>query len=146
VVDPALKARADETYQRALEASGARDPREFYRERLRELRARDERAYARAIDYYENRLLPAVAADGSDPVSEWLEYGRVLAELTATGRAVQIDPVGRSLPYAPPVPLDHLVLQLPTSAQQPALVIGLPARLSPAQRATYDLLVKGSLG
>lgn len=141
-----LKARADERFARAIAASGARDPRDFYRERLRELRARDETAYARAVDYYENRLLPAVARDDSDPVAEWLEYGRVLAQLTVDGTPTQVDPSGRSHPYAPPVPPDHLVLHLPTSTRERALVIGLPAQLSPAQRATYELLVKGSLG
>jgi hypothetical protein len=146
VADPALKARADERFAQAIEATGAKDPRDFYRDRLRELKARDERGYARAVDYYENRLLPAVAAEGSNPVAEWLEYGRVLAALTAPGEPTQIDPTGRSHPYSPPVPLDHLVLHLPTSSKAPVLLIGLPIRLSPAQRATYELLVKGSLG
>ena len=141
-----LKTRADERFARAIAASGARDPRDFYRERLRELRERDEKAFARALDYFETRLLPAVARDDSDPVAEWLEYGRVLAQLTVEGTPAQIDPTGRSHPYAPPVPLDHLVLHLPTSTRERALVIGLPAELSPAQRATYELLVRGSLG
>jgi hypothetical protein len=146
VADSTLKTRADERFAQALQATGARDPRDFYRDRLRELRGRDERAYARALDYYQTRLLPAVAAEGSDPVAEWLEYGRVLAELVTPGQARQIDPTGLAHPYAPPVPLDHLVLHVPTSAREPALVVGLPTQLSPAQRATYELLVKGSLG
>jgi len=146
VADATLKDRADERFADALRSTGARDPREFYRDRLRELRGRDERAFAQALDYYDNRLLPAVAADGSDPVAEWVEYGRILAQLTADGQTVQIDPTGCSLPYSPPVPLDHLILHLPTATREPALVIGLPTQLSPAQRATYELLVKGSLG
>src|SRR5215204_1794056 len=81
VVEAALKQRADERFARAIESTGAKDPRDFYRDRLRDLRARDANAYARAVDHYENRLLPAVAEEGSDPLAEWLEYGRVLAQL-----------------------------------------------------------------
>ena len=146
MVEPALKQRADERFASAIAAAGAKDPRDFYRDRLRDLRARDANAYTRAVDYYENRLLPAVAAEGSDPLAEWLEYGRLLAQLTSEGQTAQIDPTGLSLPYAPPVPGDHLVLHVPTSTREPVLLVGLPARLSPAQRATYELLVKGSLG
>ena len=146
MVEAALKQRADDRFARAIESTGAKDPRDFYRDRLRDLRTRDARAYARAVDYYENRLIPAVAGDGSDPLAEWLEYGRLLAQLTSEGETRQIDPTGLSLPYAPPVPRDHLVLHLPTSSREPVLLVGLPARLSPAQRATYDLLVRGSLG
>ena len=144
--DPGLQDIADQRFSRALAETGARDPRDFYRDRLRDLRARDETAFSRARDYYENRLLPAVAAEGSDPVTEWLEYGRFLAQLSADGRTVQVDPTGRATAYAPPVPPHHLILHLPTSARERALVVGLPSRLSPAQRATFDLLVKGSTG
>lgn len=146
MADDDLRQRADQRFAAALSESGARDPRDFYRDRLRDLRARDEAAFARALDYYENRLLPAVAAEGSDPVAEWLEYGRVLAGLVSEGDTVQVDPTGLSAPYAPPVPHDHLVLHLPHAAREPALLVGLPSQLSPAQRATYDLLVRGSLG
>ncbi|HET8655550.1 MAG TPA: hypothetical protein VFL93_08565 [Longimicrobiaceae bacterium] len=141
-----LRARADERFQRALTESGARDPRDFYRVQLRELRERDESAFRRALAYFETRLVPAVAAPESDPIAEWLEYGRVLAELGTPGSAVQIDATGRAHPYAPPVPLDHLVLHLPTSTRETAVVVGLPPQLSPAQRAAYELLVRRSLG
>lgn len=145
-MEPALKERADERFASAVAATGAKDPRDYYRDRLRELRARDAKAYARAVDYYENRLLPAVAEEGSDPLTEWMEYGRLLASLTAEGQTTQIDPTGRALPYSPPVPVDHLVLHMPVSSRDAVQVVGLPTRLSPAQRATYELLVKGSLG
>ena len=136
-----LRARADRRYEEALQHTGARDPRDFYRERLRELRERDAEAYREATRHFEQSLIPAVARDDSDAIAEWLEYGRVLATLLAAGATVQIDVTGLSTPYKPPVPLDQLVLHLPTSARDPALAIGLPAQLSPAQRATYDLLV-----
>lgn len=141
-----IKERAERRFEHALTERGARDPRDFYRERLKELRARDERAFSQALRYYDSRLVPAVARDDSDPLAEWMEYGRVLAQLSAEGSTVQVDPSGRARPYAPPVPLDHLVLHLPTSAREPALLVGLPTQLSPAQRATYELLVRQALG
>lgn len=146
MADNDLRERADRRFEQALQETGARDPRDFYRKRLRELRERSPEAFQRALAYFERKLTPAVAAEGSDPIAEWLEYGRFLAELVATGRTVQIDRSGREHPYAPPVPGDHLVLHLPSSTSEAALVVGLPPELSPAQRATYDLLVAGSQG
>ncbi len=140
------RARADERFQAALTERGARDPRDFYRDRLKEMREAAPEAYQKARRYYETRLIPAVAAEGSDPLREWLEYGRLLATLTASGRTVQIDASGLSSDYAPPVSPDHLVLHLPEQTSRPALVVGIPMKLSPAQRAAYDLLVKQSLG
>jgi hypothetical protein len=144
--EKALRERADQRFADALKASGARDPRDHFRTVLTELRAANPAAYKEALAYFTTRLIPAVAADGSDPVAEWMEYGRVLARLQQPGRTVQIDPTGRSRDYAAPVPPDDMVLHLPESASKPAIVVGLPPKLSPAQRATYDLLVRGSQG
>ena len=141
-----MRERADQRFAAALEATGARDPRDHFRGVLTELRASNPGAYKEALSYFTTRLIPAVAADDSDPVAEWLEYGRVLARLQQPGRTVQIDATGRSFDYAPPVPPDHLVLHLPDSSSKAAIVVGLPPKLSPAQRATYELLVKGSQG
>jgi hypothetical protein len=141
VSDPTLRARADERFREALERTGGRDPRDFLRQRLLVLREQDRDAYRRAVDHFENHLITAVADPGSDPLAEWLEYSRVLAASFEPGRTVQIDATGRAEPYAPPVPLDCLVLHLPTDSREPALVVGLPAQLSAAQRAAYDLLV-----
>lgn len=146
VTDPTLRERADRRFERALRETGARDPRDFYREQLRALRERDEHAFRKALHHFEHELTPRVAEDGSDPVAEWLEYGRLLATLLADGRTVQVDVTGRALDYAPPVPLDHLVLHLPTTTRERAVTVGLPPTLSPAQRATYDLLVSGAQG
>lgn len=143
MADDALRARAEERFEAALRERSARDPREFYRTSLRELRARDADAFRRALEYFETRLVPRVAAEDSDPLAEWLEYGRVLASLYAPGRTVQVDRSGRAVPYAPPVPPDYLVLHLPDQAREPVRVVGLPTELSPAQRAAYDLLVAG---
>ena len=142
MADDDLRARAEARFASALEAAGARDPRDFYRRQLVELKAADPAAYRRALAYYEQELIPAVARDESDPMAEWLEYGRVLATLAAEGRTVQIDPTGRASEYARPIPPDALVLHLPERASARAIPVGLPAALSPAQRATYDLLVK----
>lgn len=133
---------ADRRFAEAIATTGARDPRDFYRQQLRELREVNELGFRRAIDYYEKRLIPTVAEEGSDPLGEWLEYGRVLAEIRSPGRAVQIDATGRSRPYSRPVPVDALVLHLPTSSRETAIPIGLPPELSPAQRASFELLVR----
>jgi hypothetical protein len=142
MADADLRARADERFARALADAGARDPRDFYRKQLVALKARDREAYQRALAYFEERLIPAVARDDSDAMAEWLEYGRVLATLATPGRTVQIDADGRASDYARPVPVDALVLHLPERTAEPAVVVGIPTTLSPAQRATYDLLVR----
>lgn len=144
--DPSLRALADRRFEQALAQSGARDPREFYRTRLRELKQENADAYRRAVEHFEQRLIPAVAREGSDPLAEWLEYGRLLATLSARGRTVQVDASGLARDYAPPVSPDALVLHLPEQASRAAIPVGIPARLSPAQRATYDLLVRQSQG
>lgn len=146
MADPTLRERADARFEQALQATGARDPREFYRTRLRELREQDAAAFKRALEYFEGTLTPEVAREGSDPVAAWLEYGRFLATLVAPGRTVQVDTSGLAHEYTPPVPLDHLVLHLPEKTAVPVQVVGIPVQLSPAQRATYDLLVRGSQG
>lgn len=142
MADTDLRARADERFAAALTAAGARDPRDFYRKQLVALKARDRASYQRALAYFEERLIPAVARDDSDALGEWLEYGRVLATLATPGRTVQIDAAGRASDYAPPVPPDALVLHLPERTSEPAIVVGIPTTLSPAQRASYDLLVR----
>lgn len=145
MADEALRARADARFEQALQARGARDPRGFYRERLKEMRERDPAAFRQALQYFEQTLIPTVADEGSDPLAAWLEYGRHLAVLSAAGRTVQIDASGRSAEYAPPVPPDALVLHLPEQSSRPAIVVGIPPELSPAQRAAYGLLVKGAV-
>lgn len=132
---------ADLAFARALEASGARDPREFYRARMLELRQADPDAFARARTYYEETLVPTVASGSVDPIQEWLDFGRLLAEWTAPGRTVMIDGSGRAAPWDSPVPLDRLVLHLP-EGRGSAIPVGIPPELTPAQRATWDLLVK----
>ena len=137
-----LRDEAEARYAAALEASGARDPREFYRAQLKGLKDSDPDGYRKAVEYYDKTLTPAVAREGGDPVGEWLEYGKLLASLVADGNAVQIDATGRAAAYRRPVPTDSLVLHLPTSTREPAIPIGIPPTLSSAQRATFELLVR----
>lgn len=137
-----VQTRADERLEAALSQSGARDPREYYRERLRDLQQADRRAYEQAVGYYRDTLVPAVAG-GENPLAAWTEYGRRLAELGTPGRTLMVDRSGAGAPYAAPAPPDRLVLHLPNEGRGRALVVGIPAELSRAQRATYDLLVGG---
>ena len=136
-------AEADRRLQEVLESSGARDPREFYRERLRELKSADASAYSEAVAYYKDRLIPEIAAGSVDPLVAWAEYGRTLAESLAPGRTVSIDTTGRAHPYESPASPEQLVLHIPQNQGVRALLVSLPATLSPAQRATFDVLVSG---
>ena len=145
-MDDDLRARADQRFEHARQQTGARDPRSFLRDQLRELKGASPDAYRRAVRYFEETLIPTVADEASDPVAEWLEYGRLLASLAVPGRTVQIDAGGRARDYARPVPLEAMVLHLPENASRPALVLGIPPKLTPSQRAAYDLLVKQSNG
>ncbi|MDH5590612.1 MAG: hypothetical protein OEZ65_13520 [Gemmatimonadota bacterium] len=138
-----LTAEADRRLDDALAASGARDPREFYRERLRELKQLDVDRYAEAVAYYRDTLIPTVAEGREDPLVAWTEYGRHLASLVAPGRTVEIDATGLAHPYAHPYDPARLVLHLPDQSGGRALLVGLPSELSAPQRATYDILVMG---
>lgn len=138
--------RVDQNLEDAFAARGIEDPRAFYREWLRALRERDARAFEEARRYYETVLLPRITDEGADPVAEWLEYGRRLAELSGAGRLVDIDETGRAKTTTPPLPSGRLVLYLPDSTREPARVVNLPRRLSDAQQATYDLLIEGRTG
>jgi len=138
-----LNARADACLEAALEEAGARDPREFYRERLRELKQADAEGYAAAVAYYRDTLIPQVASGEGDPLAAWTEYGRRLAEAVSPGRTVSVDGTGRARPYEAPAPRDRLVLHLPDAKGGRAVLVGLPGELTPAQRASYDVLVAG---
>ena len=139
----AIHERADQIFEEALGKTGAKDPREYYRKRLREMKADDPDAYGEAVAYYENELVPSIAEAGDDPLTAWQQFGCRMAELTVTGTPIEIDPTGRSRPYAPPTASDRMVLHVPQGSKGRALEVGLPPELSAAQLATYDLLVSG---
>jgi len=137
-----VAATADAALEAALAQTGARDPRDFYRERLRELKRVRPEEYQRAVSYYTETLLPEVAGRRRDALAAWTEYGRRLAEALAPGRTVDIDETGRARPYESWA-ADRLILHLPADNGARALLVALPRTLSPAQRATYDVLVSG---
>lgn len=132
---------AENRFRQALAERGVPDPRDRYRSWLRELKQADPSAYRKAVEYYEVSLIPAVAASGSDPWAEWLEYGRLVLSMMVPGRTVTVDGTGLASPYERPVPDNSLVLHIPTSARQNVEVIALPQHPSPSQIATHDLLV-----
>jgi hypothetical protein len=138
-----VQAIADQRFQEALEETGIRDPRDFYRERLRELRTSNPDAYGKGVAHFREVLIPSIAGGDADPITAWLEYGILLAELTAPGRLVTLDATGKAGPRPASLTGRELLLHLPTDQKQKAIVVGLPPELSDAQRATFDLLVKG---
>jgi len=137
-----LTPAADQALEAVLAETGARDPREFYRERLRELKRADASAYEREVTYYRETLIPSVARGEGDPLAAWTEYGRRLAQALAPGRTVGIDETGQAHAYEGPTP-GRLILHLPEENGARALLVGLPPELSTAQRATYNVLVEG---
>jgi hypothetical protein len=138
----AIRQRADTRLDEALERGALRDPRDFYRDRLRLLKELDPAAFDEARRYYEEELIPRVAADDSDPVLEWIELGR---KLGGAGRVVMIGVDGLASDYATPGARDQLVLHLPDDTRTPVLALNVPRELSPARQATYDLLVERKL-
>jgi hypothetical protein len=142
-----LKWRADARLAEALEAGGLADARPVYRQVLRHLREAHPAAFERALHHYEAEVLPALGGT-ADPVETWIAYGAWLAGLTADGRVVTVQGDGRAAEYAPPYAAGDLVLHVPERAQDPVLPLMRSAAPSPAQQATYDLLVAGrvSLG
>jgi hypothetical protein len=132
---------ADRRLEESLERTGARDPREFYREQLRELKGVNPNGYEDAVAYYRTSLIPEIASGSVDPVAAWTEYGRRIATALAPGRTVTVDGSGRALPYEAPPPPDRLILHLPDDKGASALLVGLPPEPTLAQHATYDVLV-----
>lgn len=137
-----LAAAAEKVLEAALAETGARDPRDFYRDRLRELKRTSPDDYQRAVTYYSETLLPEVAERRREPLVAWTDYGCRLAEALAPGRTVAIDASGRAHPYEASVS-DRLILHLPDDNGAKALLVALPRSLTAEQRATYDVLVAG---
>jgi hypothetical protein len=141
-MDPDLRARAEARLAAAAGALGLADPRPPYRERLRELRQDQRDAFDRAIEHYEQRVLPALIE--TEPLPAWVEYGRFLASLTTRGEVVRIDAHGRAAPWTPEAPA-ALVLFIPQDTAVGVMVLCQPLEPSDAQRATVKLLVERKL-
>jgi len=137
------KQAADTRFAEALAASGARDPRDYYREKLRELRRLNPEGYAEGVAYYQNTLIPSIAGGDADPLEAWRDYGLLIARLMAPGRPVAIDPEGRSRSFDPPGEPGDMVLHMPEKSRERPILVALPALPTPAQSATYDWLVAG---
>ena len=138
-----MKEKADVRFEEALQEAGARDPRDYYRDMLRELKGRGADAYEEAVEHFQNVLIPGIASGELEPLAAWREYGCKLAEWIADGRTVEIDDTGLSRPHDPSTRGDRLVLHLPDDTGQKAILVSLPEDVTSAQRATYDLLVAG---
>ena len=137
------KQAADTRFAEALAASGARDPRGYYREKLRELKQVNPEGYAEGVAYYQKTLIPSIAGGDADPLEAWRDYGLLIARLLAPGRAVAIDAEGRSRSFDPPGEHVDMVLHLPEPSRERPILVALPPQPTPAQSATYDWLVAG---
>src|SRR5688500_14813808 len=138
-MDDSAKRRSDELTETAISTAMVADFREAYRERLRWLKETQPQAFARALAHYNEVLVPNIA-EGTDPVGEWIEYGKVLGNLSGSGKVVSIDETGKARPAGEAI--EGLILHLPDDTGIPALALAVPAVLSDAQRATLNLLVK----
>ncbi len=138
-----LQNKADVRFEAALAATGARDPRDYYRSQLRELKQSNPQGYADAVAYYQSTLVTSIAEQDADPLRAWQSFGLRLAQLTAAGRPVAVDPAGRSHPFEPPGNVEDMILHLPDARNRRALLVGLPPEPSAAQMATCNWLVQG---
>ena len=135
---------ADARFAEALAESGARDPRDYYRDRLRELKRTSPDGYAEGVAYYQNTLVPSIASGEANPLEAWRDYGLLLARLAAPGRAIAIDATGLSRPFEPPGDAADMVLHLPERTRDRAILVSLPPDPTPPQLATHQWLVTGA--
>lgn len=142
-MDEATRQEADRRFEEAIQATGARDPRDFYRSALRELKDSNPGGYEKAVEHFQATLGPSIASGEAEPLLAWREYGRLIAEMTGPGHTVAVDESGLREPYSPQTPMDHLVLHIPDQNRMRAILVSLPPKPSTAQRATYELLVRG---
>jgi len=134
----AMQEVADSALQAALEREGIADPRGPLRDRLRALRGTAH--FDRAVAHYQEALLPGVADGTLEPIAAWLEYARLVAGV-APGRETAIDGQGRDGGEASDSAV--MLLHVPEERGAPVTPLRVPAEPSPAQRATFALLVEG---
>lgn len=140
-----LQERADTLFDEARASAGmSHDPRDLYRDNLKQLKTSDTEAYDALVEHFQKRLLPSIADKGVDPLIAWREFGLEIAVRTQAGRTVSIGPCGAASEFNPGDPLDRLILHLPAKSNVRAILVGLPPQLSEAQQASYDWLVSGS--
>ncbi|HUP88970.1 MAG TPA: hypothetical protein VM100_06460 [Longimicrobiales bacterium] len=136
-MDNTAKQRSDDLTQQAIAAGKLEDFREDFRERLRWLKDNRPQSFSQALSHYNDVLVPNVAA-GNAALKEWLQYGRLLGDLSGAGKVVAIDETGRARDSSDE--LNLLVLHLPDDTAVPALALIIPRELTAAQRSTLDLL------
>ena len=136
---------AEQRLNQALLETGARDPRESYRKMLRELKIKSEADYQHAVAGFQESVLTAIIDRDADPLSSWLQFGGELAERLYPGRDVVIDRTGRARALAPPPSWRDLILHLPDEQRAKGIIVGLPPELTRAQRASVELLARGSV-
>lgn len=140
--DSELSVRASRLTEEALTSAGMADPRPLYRALLRALKTTDSEGFTEASERFQSAVLPAIAGDGADPVSEWLAYGRWLAARSRGGRFVSVDGTGRAADSPDTHAPADVLLHIPDQAKQPVYLLASPSRPSPAQQATLELLVR----
>lgn len=138
----AYRAQADARLETALAAADYRDPRPFYRSALKYLREHDEEGFRRALGYFDEELVPAVAED-ADPLMAWAEYGTLLGRTLGAGRIMELDSTGQASPLESVKGARGLVLYIPDDPAPPVLVLRYPTNASAAQHAACELLVTG---
>lgn len=136
-MDNTAKQRSDDFTQQAIAAGKVEDFREDFRERLRWLKDNRPQSFSQALSHYNDILVPNVAA-GNAAMQEWVQYGRLLGDLSGAGKVVAIDESGRARDFGDEI--NSLVLHLPDDTAVPALALIIPRALTAAQRATLDLL------
>lgn len=138
-----LRAQADARLDSALGQGHWADPRAYYRERLRALKNHRPVEYEEATRYYEDVLVPRIAKEEVEPLAGWFEFGGRLAETGGPGKLYTVDRQGKATESTLPPPPSGLTLHIPEARELAPLVIAKPSSPSPAQQATYDLLVLG---
>lgn len=140
-MDDTVKTQVEAQTARAITDGPYEDFREAYRERLRWLKEARPTAFAEARAAYD--ALVEEIARGSNPVEQWLEYGKQLGELSGRGKIVGIDASGRSVQATSDG--STVILHLPDDISVPALPLAVPRNISEHQKSTIDLLVRRKL-
>ena len=133
---------AVERLEEARRERGLADPRPTFRKLLKRLASEDRDAYREAVRHFEEELVPSVARGEAEPVAAWLRYGLRLVSVLSDGEARAVDESGRADPVDDPSdpPVGPLLLWLPSSPGDRALVLARPEEPSGSQRATVELL------
>lgn len=127
-------------YRTALDEHAVADVQATYRVLLRRLKASHPSSYDAAVSRYEQELVPQLEAGDEDPLRLWLDYGVWVAEQLSPGRIVAVDDTGLALSVEGEIPLDRLILHIPETPTERAIVLAQPARPSEAQKETVQLL------